>query len=255
MRAMILAAGRGERMRPLTDDVPKPLLTAGGRPLIVWHLLRLADAGIHDVVVNHAWLGGRIEASLGDGSAFGVRIRYSAEAVALETAGGIARAMPLLCRAATGAHDGRGVSVDPAPPPAMPFLVISGDTFCDFDYGRARTIALQMLQARLSCWCVMVGNPPHHAGGDFPLAGGLLTMPRSTLPRLTYSGIGLYTAAMFGGIAPGERSALRPWLEREIAAGRAAGEYHGGLWFDIGTAQRLADLDRLLEARSINVGV
>ena len=253
MKAMILAAGRGERMRPLTDDVPKPLLTAGGRPLIVWHLQRLAGAGIRDVVVNHAWLGDRIEAGLGDGAAFGVRIRYSAEAVALETGGGIARAMPLLAEAVTAADD-EGAPADPAPAATLPFLVISGDTFCDFDYGRARTIALQMLHARLSCWCVMVGNPPHHAGGDFPLADGLLATPRATLPRLTYSGIGLYTSAMFDGIAPGQRSALRPWLEREIAAGRAAGEYHGGLWFDIGTAQRLAELDHLLESGSINVG-
>jgi len=255
MKAMILAAGRGERMRPLTDDLPKPMLPAGGRPLIVWHLLRLAAAGIRDVVVNHAWLGERIEASLGDGAAFGLRIRYSAEATALETAGGIARAMPLLLAAATGADDGRGTHADPVKAAAMPFLVISGDTFCDFDYRRAHTIALQMLHARLSCWCVMVANPPHHASGDFRLTGGLLNAATATSSCLTYSGIGLFTATMFGDIAPEQRSPLRPWLEREIAAGRAAGEYHGGLWFDIGTAQRLADLDGLLESRSINVGV
>jgi len=250
---MILAAGRGERMRPLTDDVPKPLLAAGGRPLIVWHLLRLAGAGIRDVVVNHAWLGERLEASLGDGAAFGVRIRYSAEAVALETAGGIARAMPLLVEAA--AADDERAPADPAQAATMPFLVISGDTFCDFDYGRARTIALQMLHARLSCWCVMIANPPHHATGDFRLDGGLLQTAGATSSRLTYSGIGLYTPTMFDDIAPDRRSPLRPLLEREIAAGRAAGEYHRGLWFDIGTAQRLADLNQLLEARSINVGV
>ena len=228
MKAMILAAGRGERMRPLTDHLPKPLLPAGGKPLIVWHIERLVRAGIRDIVINHAWLGEKIVAALGDGSAHGARIRYSAEGSALETAGGIARALPLLA---------------PAPAQAEPFLVVSGDTWCDFDYRRACTIALQMRAARLACWLVMVRNPPHHADGDFALAGGLVG---SAGGRLTYAGIGVYTAPMFAEITPGTRSALRLWLEREIAAGRAAGEYHDGLWFDIGTAQRLADLDLLL---------
>lgn len=257
MKAMILAAGRGERMRPLTDEWPKPLLPAGGRPLIAWHLLRLAKAGIRDIVVNHAWLGHKLEAALGDGAALGVNIRYSPEADALETAGGIAQAMPLLV---------------PQPQLAQePFLVINGDVFCDFDFGRARTIALQMKLAKLACWCVMVPNPPHHREGDFRLAHGLLGSTASpdspqaqgasgrpeavAAPgRLTYSGIGLYTPRMFEGIGPGRKAPLRPCLEREIAAGRAAGEYHGGLWFDIGTAQRLAELDQLLTTRSITVG-
>lgn len=237
MKAMILAAGRGERMRPLTDRLPKPLLAAGGKPLIVWHLERLARAGIRDIVINHAWLGEKIEAALGDGSAHDVRITYSAESEALETAGGIARALPLLTAGRESAVPNQG------------FLVVNGDTFCDFDYSRAATIALQLQHADLACWCVMVPNPAHHAEGDFRLAGGRLDDESAgeRLPaRLTYSGIGLYTPAMFRDIAPGRKSALRPHLEREIAAGRAAGEYHGGLWFDIGTTQRLSELDRLL---------
>jgi MurNAc alpha-1-phosphate uridylyltransferase len=242
MKAMILAAGRGERMRPLTDHLPKPLLAAGGKPLIAWHLERLARAGIGEVVINHAWLGEKIVAALGDGSAYGVRISYSAEGTALETAGGIARALPLLTAAPT--------------PPDEPFLVVSGDTWCDFDYGRALTIARQMKTTELACWLVMVPNPPHHAAGDFLLADGLLAIApsapddeRAQVRRFTYAGIGLYTPRMFAEAAPDVRSPLRPWLEREIAAGRAAGEYHGGLWFDIGTAQRLAELDHLLANR------
>ena len=236
MKAMILAAGRGERMRPLTDVLPKPLLAAGGKPLIVWHIERLVAAGIRDIVINHAWLGDKLVAALGDGSAHGARIRYSAEASALETAGGIANALPLL------AAD---------PDRAEPFLVVSGDTWCDFDYGRAHTIGQQMRAARLGCWLVMVPNPPHHAAGDFALAGGRVL---GDGVRLTYAGIGVYTPQMFAPIAAGARSPLRPWLEREIDAGRAAGEYHGGLWFDIGTAQRLAELDLLLANRKIDAG-
>src|SRR5690606_22621899 len=136
MKAMILAAGRGERMRPLTDQLPKPLLLAGGKPLIVWQLERRARAGIREIVVNHAWLGERLVAALGDGSAWGVRIAWSAEAEALETAGGIAQALPLLVAGLPNASAA-----------AQPFLVVNGDTWSDFDYGRAHTIALQMRHA------------------------------------------------------------------------------------------------------------
>ncbi len=228
---MLLAAGRGERMRPLTDSTPKPLLEAGGRPLIVHHLQRLRAAGFDSVVVNHAWLGERIEQALGDGGAFGVRIRYSAEGTALETAGGIARALPLLARTGDDA----------------PFLCISADVFCDFDFGRARTIALQMAASGDNCWCVMVDNPAHHSAGDFTLDGGRLLMATATTTaRFTYGGIGLFRPSLFQAISPGTRMALRPILDREVAAGRAAGEHHAGLWFDIGTAKRLADLNRML---------
>lgn len=237
-------------MRPLTDRLPKPLLAVGGKPLIVWHIERLARCGIRDIVINHAWLGDKIEAALGDGSAFGVHIAYSAEGEPLETAGGIARAMPLL----TALIDDEPLAAE------EPFLVISGDTFCDFDFDRARTIALQMRHAALACWCIMVTNPAHHPEGDFLLAEGRLAdrsaadppNPRVTTPRLTYSGIGLYTPAMFADVQPG-KSALRPWLERSIAAGRAAGEYHCGSWYDIGTVERLAELNRLLQTRDTGV--
>lgn len=259
---MILAAGRGERMRPLTDALPKPLLVAGGKPLIVWHLLRLARAGFREVVVNHAWLGSKIEAALGDGSQYGLHLRYSAEGEALETAGGIAQALPLL----TGRHAQASATAVARAPDAEyePFLVVNGDVFCDFDFARAATIALQMKYTGLGCWCVMVPNPPHHRTGDFELADGLLAdsaaRPSGECPargsaRLTYAGIGFYTPAMFDGIERGSKASLRPLLEREMAAGRAGGEYHPGLWFDIGTAERLAELDRLLASRSITVGV
>lgn len=249
---MLLAAGRGERMRPLTDTLPKPLLPAGGKALIVWHLERLAAIGVRDVVINHAWLGDRIEAALGDGRALGLRIRYSPEATALETAGGIARALPLL--------------VDEAAGPDAPFLVISADVFTDFDFGRAGTIALQMAAGGDSCWCVMVPNPSHHGGGDFRLDGGRLGLASGTGPTstgrpetasvlplrpagtLTYAGVGLFRPRLFRDIAAGTKQALRPILEREIAAGRAAGECHDGLWFDIGTPQRLKELDGRLRA-------
>lgn len=259
---MVLAAGRGERMRPLTDTLPKPLLPAGGRPLIAWHLDKLATIGVRDVVINHAWLGDRIEAALGDGAALGLRIRYSPEASALETAGGIARALPML------------VDDDEDD---QPFLVISADVFTDFDFGRAGTIALQMDAARNSCWCVMVPNPAHHGGGDFRLDGGRLGLATtlatpvtdgeidgasetrtgsqaepgagSRAATLTYAGVGLFRPHLFRDIARGTKLPLRPILDREIAAGRAAGERHDGLWSDIGTPQRLMELDRLLARR------
>ena len=264
LRAMLLAAGRGERMRPLTDTLPKPLLLAGGKPLIIWHLERLAASGVRDVVINHAWLGERIEAALGDGSALGLRIRYSPEATALETAGGIARALPLLVDEAPG-----------EPSDDHPFLVISADVFTDFDLGRASTIALQMSASGDTCWCVMADNPSHHGGGDFRLDGGRLESGAVAGPAdastesakavtvgaaagasaaspatstLTYAGIGLFRPRLFRDIVPGTKLALRPILEREIAAGRAAGERHDGLWFDIGTPQRLMELDRLLRS-------
>ena len=237
MKAMILAAGRGERMRPLTDQLPKPMLLAGGKPLIVWQLERLARAGIREIVINHAWLGERLVAALGNGSAWGLRIAWSAEVEALETAGGIAQALPLLA-----------AGLPPARAATQPFLVVNGDTWSDFDYGRAHTIALQMRHAGLASWCVMVRNPPHHPKGDFGLADGRLRLESSDAAGslLTYAGIGLYTPTVFQGIGAGARAPLRPCLEQAIAAGRAGGEYHAGSWFDIGTPQRLADLDRLI---------
>ena len=226
MRAMILAAGRGERMRPLTDRCPKPLLPAGGKPLIEWHIERLAAAGIRELVVNHAHLGPMIEAALGDGSRWGLSIAYSAEATALETAGGIANALPLL------GDD--------------PFLVVNGDTWCDFDPGRARTIAQQMAAARLDAWCVLVPNPQHHPAGDFGIVEGLLS--NDALPRLTFSGIGVYHPRLFEGIGASTRAALAPLLRAAAAQRRAGAQLHSGTWIDVGTAQRLADLDAQLRS-------
>lgn len=224
MRAMILAAGRGERMRPLTDRCPKPLLQAGGRPLIAWHLLRLARAGIREVVINHAHLGEQLVAALGNGFGLGLSIAWSPEREALETAGGIANALPLL-----------GDDT---------FLVINGDIWSDFDPGRARTIAAQMDAAGHSAWCVLVQNPEHHPAGDFGIHAGRLS--NSAAPRHTFSGIGLYRPAFFAGIARGAHAPLGPMLRDAADAGSVGAEFHPGRWVDVGTPQRLAELDAQL---------
>ena len=224
MRTMILAAGRGERMRPLTNTCPKPLLPAGGLPLIGWHLRRLAGAGLRDVVINHAWLGEQIERTLGDGSDWGLSIRYSPEAQALETAGGIAQALPLLGD--------------------EPFLVINGDIWCDWNPARARTIAARLEALDWLAWCVLVDNPDHHPRGDFLLDGGRLADGEA--PRLTFSGIGVYRPALFRGVARGTRAPLAPLLREAAARRRAGAERHDGRWTDVGTPQRLAALDAQL---------
>jgi len=228
MRAMILAAGRGERLRPLTDTCPKPLLPVGGRPLIEWHLQRLAAAGVHEVVVNNAHLGQQIEQALGDGTRWGLRIRHSPEGTALETAGGIAHALPLL------GHE--------------PFLVVNGDVFTDFDFGRAVTIAAQMQAGALLAWCVLVDNPAEHPEGDFSLQEGRLRHRAGA--SLTFSGIAVYRPEVFSALAPGQRQRLRPILDALIDAGRIGAEHHAGQWVDVGTPQRLASLDAQCHARS-----
>jgi N-acetyl-alpha-D-muramate 1-phosphate uridylyltransferase len=225
MKAMILAAGRGERMRPLTDECPKPLLAAGGKPLIVWHLQRLAAAGFHDVVINHAWLGHRIEHALGDGRAHGLSIRYSVEPQALETAGGIANALPLL---------GQG-----------PFLVVNGDIWCDFDLGRAHTLGARLQALDWLACCVLVDNPPHNPRGDFGLDCGRLRNCADA-PRLTFAGIGVYRPELFEPVQRGDTARLAPLLSAAADAGRAGAERHGGSWTDVGTPQRLAELDSQL---------
>jgi MurNAc alpha-1-phosphate uridylyltransferase len=220
MKAMILAAGRGERMRPLTDRTPKPLLSAGGKPLIVWHLERLAAAGFREVVVNHAHLGAQIEAALGDGGRWGLSIAYSAEPPgALETAGGIATALPLLGDA--------------------PFLVVNGDIWCDWDFKQAPALADRPSHL------VMVANPAHHAGGDFSLAGDRVVFADGG-QTLTYAGIGVFSPGFFAGVTPGSIMKLRPLLDTAIAAGTLSGERHTGRWVDVGTPQRLAELDQEL---------
>lgn len=218
MPALILAAGRGERMRPLTDQVPKPLLRVGGRALIDWHLLRLAAAGVRDVVINLAWLGEQIAAHVGDGHAFGVRVRYSREGeAALETGGGIARALPLL-------GDG-------------PFLVVNGDVWCDLD-----PASLPRAPEGLA-HLVLVPSPEHNAAGDFGLVEGRV-VPRGD-EALTFSGIGIYRAALFAH-APDGAFRLAPLLGEAIEAGQVTGECYRGRWWDVGTPERLHALDRIL---------
>ncbi|OZI32442.1 mannose-1-phosphate guanylyltransferase [Bordetella genomosp. 10] len=230
MRAMILAAGRGERMRPLTDTLPKPLLRVGGQPLIVWHIRRLVAAGIADIVINHAWLGERIEAALGDGAAFGARLRYSPEPRALETAGGIAQALPQLGDA--------------------PFLVVNGDVWCDWDPAQAYAQAGALDAARGQAWLLMVDNPEHHPQGDFHLLeNGVLAATGGR--RLTYAGIGVYHPSLFAGVQPGTPARLAPLLVEAIARGTARGSRHDGRWVDVGTPQRLAELDAMLAGGTI----
>jgi MurNAc alpha-1-phosphate uridylyltransferase len=225
MLAMILAAGRGERMRPLTDRTPKPLLQAGSKPLIVWHIERLVRAGITDLVINHAHLGAQIERALGDGRQFGATIRYSDEGTALETAGGIAFALPLLGD--------------------EPFAVINGDIYCDYDFSRLPALAAQMKQSQDTVHLVLIDNPLHHPSGDFGLHGSRVT---DTPPKLTFSGIGLYRPSVFTPIARGAKAPLAPLLREEIALGKVSGEHHRGVWIDVGTPQRLDELDKQLRA-------
>lgn len=224
MKAMILAAGRGERMRPLTDEAPKPLLMAGGKPLIVWHIEALVRAGIRDIVINHAHLGHRLEAALGDGSRFGARIAWSPEGEALETAGGIANALPLLGDA--------------------PFAVINGDIACDYDLARLVPLAGTLRSHGLRAHLVLVPNPPHHPRGDFALRDDKVCAGGGA--KLTFSGIGIYDPALFAGIARGAKAPLAPLLRTAMEGGAVSGELHGGRWMDVGTPERLAELDRLL---------
>jgi len=225
MQAMILAAGRGERMRPLTDRLPKPMLAVGGKPLIVWHLERLAAAGIRDIVINHAWLGHEIENALGDGSAYGVRIRYSPESTALETAGGIAQALPLLGDA--------------------PFLVMNGDVWCDWNPAAASALAASLPDG--GAWMLMVDNPVQHPDGDFHLApDGRLHAQGA--PRLTYAGIAVYHPSLFKTVPRGAAMPMLPLFRQAMADGLAQGAHHTGRWTDVGTPQRLADLDAELRA-------
>ncbi|HYS56841.1 MAG TPA: nucleotidyltransferase family protein [Burkholderiales bacterium] len=217
MKAMILAAGRGERMRPLTDAIPKVLLEVRGKPLIVWSIEALARSGVREIVINHAHLGHMIEAALGDGRRFGVAIRYSREAEPLETAGGVAQALPLLGD--------------------EPFLVVNGDLFCDFDFSRLVGTALEQNLAHL----VLVANPPHHPQGDFALNG--MQVSESGRTKLTFSGIGLYRPELFSSIRPGSKGQIASLLRAAMARGLVSGELHRGVWHDVGTPARLSALN------------
>jgi MurNAc alpha-1-phosphate uridylyltransferase len=225
---MLLAAGRGERMRPLTDHTPKPLLEVGGKPLIVWHIENLVRAGIREIVINHAHLGAQIEQALGDGSRFGAHIRYSSEGQALETAGGIAFALHLLGD--------------------QPFAVINSDIYCDYDFASLPKRAAALKTNGDAAHLVLVNNPPQHPNGDFYLHDGRL-IPTSDQRlttndlKLTFSGIGIYHPGLFAQITRGTKAPLAPILRAQIALGKVSGEHHHGLWVDAGTPQRLAELD------------
>lgn len=224
-RALILAAGRGERLRPLTDALPKPLLEVGGRPLIEWQVERLARGGFTELVVNHAHRGALIERSLGDGARFGARIRYSPESPALETAGGIAQALPLLG--------------------GEPFVVVSSDIHTDFDYASLAGPLQAIRRDPLSraAHFVLVENPPWHALGDMGLAEGRITRAE---PWLTYGNIGVFHPALFRDIAPGTSLKLFPWAYRFVDERRVTGERYAGAWDNVGTPEQLAALDRRL---------
>jgi N-acetyl-alpha-D-muramate 1-phosphate uridylyltransferase len=218
---MVLAAGRGERMRPVTDTLPKPLVPVAGKPLIAYHLERLAKAGITEVVINLSWLGDRISAALGDGRGYGLSITYSEEGpVALETGGGIFKALPLL---------GPGA-----------FLVVNGDTWSDIDYGHLA------LEDGANGRVVLVANPTHNLRGDFGIEGDFVV--ERDADRFTYSGVGVYRPEFFAGCVPGKFPML-PLLKRAIAARLLRGEVHGGEWCDVGTPERLAALDAEVRAR------
>ena len=243
MMAMILAAGRGERMRPLTDHTPKPLLEVGGRALIVWHIERLVAAGITELVINHAHLGAQIEAALGDGSQFGARIRYSPETHALETAGGIANALPLLSSSSIDEWES-------AKNPGEVFAVINGDIFCDYDFARLHHRAATLETNGDRAHLVLVDNPAHHPQGDFTLHDDRIIHSALRTPHsaLTFSGIGLYHSDLFAPIPRGSIAPLAPLLREQIAQGRVSGEHHAGRWIDVGTPQRLHELDSQLRA-------
>ncbi|HEV2270312.1 MAG TPA: nucleotidyltransferase family protein [Steroidobacteraceae bacterium] len=215
---MLLAAGRGERLRPITDTVPKPLVEVAGKPLIIYHLEALARAGVTDVVVNLSWLGERIRSALGDGSRYGVRIAYSEEGpVPLETGGGIHRALPLL---------------GPAP-----FLVVNSDVWTDVDFSRLLTLE-EGSDARL----LLAPNPLHHPRGDFGLEGDFVVARDAERNSFTYTGIGVYRPELFEGCTAG-KFPLLPLLQRAIAARRLRGDVYRGEWLDIGSPDRLAWLD------------
>ena len=218
MRALIFAAGRGERMRPLTDTTPKPLLQAGGKRLIEWHLENLARAGVRDIVINTAHLAEQFAPALGDGSRWGLHIAYSYEgAEPLETGGGMLRALPLLG--------------------ADPFIAVNGDIWTDFDFS-----TLPQNPSALA-HLVLVDNPEHHPRGDFALENGLVRDE----PRLTFAGVGVYRPELLGRHVPGKFSIV-PLLRAAMRAGQVRGEHYLGAWSDIGTPQRLAEMDaRLLQ--------
>jgi MurNAc alpha-1-phosphate uridylyltransferase len=223
MKAMILAAGRGERLRPLTERLPKPLVEAGGKPLIDWHLQRLAAAGYRDAVINVSHLADQVVAHVGDGGRYGMRVAWSREAEPLETAGGIANARALL-----------GDS---------PFLLVNSDIYCEYDFARLKDLSLEASLAHL----VLVPNPAHHAAGDFTLESG--RVGNGAAPRYTYAGVAVMSPAIVAGVRTGDKAPLGALLRQAAGEGGLSGELHRGVWTDVGTAERLAELRTLLASR------
>jgi len=228
----LLAAGRGERMRPLTDDLPKPLLTIQNKSLLAWHLEALANAGVQNVVINHAWLGSKIEAALGSGGQFGVHVKYSPEKTALETAGGICQALPLIN-------------------PSDYFLVINGDVFCP---NLPISDLLQTVEqirkngSKVLAHLIMVPNPIAHPDGDFYLKDSEVTDHNSTgAEKLTFSGIGIYHKDLFKTLQRGASAKLAPLLRQVMSENRVTGEKYQGPWHDVGTPQRLQELNAVYE--------
>lgn len=220
MKVMMLAAGRGERLRPLTERIPKPLVEVGGKALIVWHVERLAAAGLRDIVLNVSHLADAIVERLGDGARFGVALRYSRESEPLETAGGIAKALPMLGNA--------------------PFLLVNADVYCEVDFAVLRALPLGARLAHL----VLVPNPPHRPQGDFSLADGLVG--NGGEPRYTYAGVAVMSPQLVAAVRPGEKAALAPLLRQAAEQRRISGELYSGLWQDVGTVERLRELEMIL---------
>ena len=225
MKAMILAAGRGKRMRPLTDTMPKPLLQIAGKSLIEYHIEALVKTGITDLVINHAWLGDKIEAQLGDGSCYGAKIQYSREGQALETAGGIKNALPLLGD--------------------EPFIVVNGDVFTDYSFEPLKQLCQHLTETKM-VHLVLVDNPEHNLGGDFYCQNNTVIDPRSceldNETAYTFSGIACYAPAFFSGIKAGKQ-ALAPMLRTAMGKRQVSGEIYCGTWCDVGTPERLKELN------------
>ena len=236
MKAMIFAAGRGERMRPLTDTCPKPLLKVRGRPLITWHILNLVRAGITEIVINHAFLGHMLEEELGDGSKYGASIQYSHEETALETAGGIAKALHLLGDA--------------------PFLAISGDIYCPyFDFEQVKDVLHEKdmwgnplpPDKRDICWLYLTPNPFHNPKGDFAIT--MYSLSNEGEPKWNFANIGVYRPEMFAGIKPGEHARLGPLMRDYADRGLVGGEIYEGDWVNVGTIAQLEELNAPLAKR------